>query len=172
MMTLSQKNIADIKKDLTKMGLSWHALQEEILDHICCMIEEKLAAGTDLDSAKRLTYKAFNKEELSKTQQKTKKSIKVISIKRKLRCISGVAACLMLLMVLGADAHDQSADIPHEPFQYNSPFEHSDALPNTQKNTIQHEHMLNNKTENEISYPILQAEEPKDIMKYNIMKTD
>ena len=114
MRSLNQEEIAVIKEDLKRMGLNLHVLQDEILDHICCMLEEELNNGVLLPAAKTKVYKIFNQDELNTTQQSTKKTLKSFRLKRKLRNITSVAACLMLLMVLGVEARDQVSEI--EPF--------------------------------------------------------
>lgn len=40
-----------IRNDLAAKGLTYESLQDDILDHLCCMIEEKLEAGEDFDAS-------------------------------------------------------------------------------------------------------------------------
>lgn len=40
-----------IRNDLVAKGLTYESLQDDILDHLCCMIEEKLDEGDDFESS-------------------------------------------------------------------------------------------------------------------------
>jgi len=45
------QNIDRIKGDLLKSGLTYDKLQDDVLDHVCCMLEEELESGEDFESS-------------------------------------------------------------------------------------------------------------------------
>ncbi len=45
------QNIDRIKGDLSKSGLTYDRLQDDVLDHVCCMLEEELESGEDFESS-------------------------------------------------------------------------------------------------------------------------
>jgi len=71
-MELSNSQIHYIVDDLHKKGLVYEPLEEEILDHICCMIENDLATGMTFGDAYIKALKSFGKsQEIRNTQQQT-----------------------------------------------------------------------------------------------------
>ncbi|MEX0986656.1 MAG: hypothetical protein WD052_04200 [Bacteroidales bacterium] len=45
------QNFSRIRHDLVMKGLTYEQLQEDILDHICCMVEEEMEAGKDFETS-------------------------------------------------------------------------------------------------------------------------
>lgn len=46
-----EEQLHRIRSDLAAQGLTYESLQDDILDHLCCMIEEKLEEGDDFESS-------------------------------------------------------------------------------------------------------------------------
>ncbi|MEX0983322.1 MAG: hypothetical protein WD577_08295 [Bacteroidales bacterium] len=44
-------NIERIRSDLETRGLTYDRLQEDILDHVCCMVAERMEHGEDFNSS-------------------------------------------------------------------------------------------------------------------------
>jgi hypothetical protein len=44
-------NLDRIRSDMTGRGLSYEPLMEDLLDHVCCMIEEDMNAGSDFEAS-------------------------------------------------------------------------------------------------------------------------
>ncbi len=72
---LTNEHIDYISWDLKTRGLSELNLQEELLDHICCAVEEKMAVGSLFVTAYKEAIEAFGPNGLVTLQSDTQKSI-------------------------------------------------------------------------------------------------
>ncbi len=69
---LSKQHIAFIIKDLNYRGIVLEGFQYEVIDHVCCAVEEKMARGANFVEAYRYVVATFGDTEgLRDTQQKT-----------------------------------------------------------------------------------------------------
>lgn len=50
-MTLSQGNLAIIQQAIIQSPISRSAMQEDIIDHLCCEVENRMARGCDFEKA-------------------------------------------------------------------------------------------------------------------------
>lgn len=99
MESLSEKQIDQINDILVKQGVGYDELRNDLLDHICCMIEEGLARGQAfsncleeaLDSFGMQNFKLIQESTLYLLNQKLKKMKKVVSI-------LGLIASLMVIV--------------------------------------------------------------------------
>ncbi len=64
-------NIDRIKSDLVSRGLTYDRLLEDILDHVCCMIEENMEEGFDLDSSYNLVMGSIEETRIPEIQHQT-----------------------------------------------------------------------------------------------------
>lgn len=70
---ISDENIALIRKHLRKNGITNRDLEEDLLDHICCNIQDQMHSGTDFNKAFQTVIKPFGV--LREIQVKTNKAI-------------------------------------------------------------------------------------------------
>ncbi len=71
-MALNGSNISYIINDLYRRGLVYEPLKDELLDHICCKIEEKMEGGRKFgDAYKEVLKEHFNQQELTNIQSIT-----------------------------------------------------------------------------------------------------
>lgn len=64
-------HLVRIKKDLARKGLTYEHLQDDILDHICCMVEEELDSGKDFESSYGEIMSGIGDNTLSNLQHQT-----------------------------------------------------------------------------------------------------
>ena len=64
-------NVERIKSDLLDQGLTYDRLQEDILDHVCCMVEEEMMEGNDFESSYSLAISSIGKNTLKNLQHQT-----------------------------------------------------------------------------------------------------
>ncbi|WNJ16771.1 M23 family metallopeptidase [Pontibacter sp. G13] len=104
-MILQDSHIDSILERLRAEGLSFAALEDELLDHVCCLVEEELAEGTSFEVALDDAIHSFGDNGIQHVQKET-----LIAISYKSRLMKQfaftVAAAFSLLMVayLGAEA--------------------------------------------------------------------
>lgn len=72
---LTNEHIDYILWDLKARGLTQASLQEEVLDHICCAIEEKMAVGSLFITAYKDAVEAFGPNGFETLQIQSEKSI-------------------------------------------------------------------------------------------------
>lgn len=71
MSALNDRQLQDLANYLEDSLRRHEPLQEELLDHLACMVEERLAEGLDYPTAKRQVLDYFTKDEVQKTEGKT-----------------------------------------------------------------------------------------------------
>lgn len=71
MYTLSDKQIDHILSDISARGVEMESLQQNLLDHICCIIEQELKEDEDFESFYSETIKKFYKHELWEIEEET-----------------------------------------------------------------------------------------------------
>ena len=64
MYQLSDKQIDHILNDIGARGVEMESLQQNLLDHICCIIEQDLEEKGDFESFYQKTIKTFYKDAL------------------------------------------------------------------------------------------------------------
>jgi hypothetical protein len=65
------ENMDRIRSDLAGRGLSYEPLMEDMLDHVCCMIEEKLEEGVDFQSSYDHVLETIGEKQLPLIQHQT-----------------------------------------------------------------------------------------------------
>ena len=98
MYQLSDKQIDFILNDIRARGVEMESLQNDLLDHICCIIEQNLEANGNFESFYQKTIQTFFKHELWEIEEET---ISVLTFKnfyvmKKLMIISGAATVVFL----------------------------------------------------------------------------
>ncbi|MCB0629813.1 MAG: hypothetical protein KDD15_08775 [Lewinella sp.] len=70
-MKLSQLDISTIRAYLTRNGLETPAVIDDLADHICCSVEEKMRRGQDFPEAFADTIQQFTPEDIREIQEST-----------------------------------------------------------------------------------------------------
>ena len=71
MYQLSDQQIDYIFDDISARGVEMESLQQNLLDHICCIIEQNLEANGDFESFYKKTIQTFYKDELWEIEEET-----------------------------------------------------------------------------------------------------
>jgi hypothetical protein len=71
MYSLTNKQIAYILDDIRARGVEMESLQQDLLDHVCCIIENNLEVGGDFEGFYATTIKTFFKRELREIEDET-----------------------------------------------------------------------------------------------------
>jgi hypothetical protein len=102
MYQLSDKQLDFILNDIRARGVEMESLQNDLLDHICCVIENNLEANGNFEDFYQKTIHTFYKHELWEIEEET---ISVLTFKnfyvmKKLMIISGVISATLLSLGL------------------------------------------------------------------------
>lgn len=99
MVDLTEQNIREIKLLVEARGVEMEELSIDLVDHICCMIEEKLESGQNYVSALEETMSSFGKKGIRQIQEETTFLLtKNILAMRKTMHITGITAAILLLL--------------------------------------------------------------------------
>ncbi|MFT5166796.1 MAG: murein DD-endopeptidase MepM/ murein hydrolase activator NlpD [Saprospiraceae bacterium] len=81
---LNNQQVLFIEAFLSSKGLEYIPLQEELLNHLCCMVELKIAAGNSFHVASKEVFDAFGKDEIKELQHQTIQSLnqKTLTMKK------------------------------------------------------------------------------------------
>lgn len=71
MYQLSEQQIDFIFNDISARGVEMESLQQNLLDHVCCIIEKNLETNGDFESFYQKTIKTFFKDELWEIEEET-----------------------------------------------------------------------------------------------------
>ena len=71
MYSLSEKQIDFIFHDIRARGVALESLQQDLLDHVCCIIEQNLEPGGDFEGFYSATIRTFFKTELKEIEEET-----------------------------------------------------------------------------------------------------
>ena len=71
MYCLNEKQIDFILDDIRRNGVELEDLQSNLLDHICCIIEQELEENGDFEQFYFSTIKKFYKNELREIEEET-----------------------------------------------------------------------------------------------------
>ena len=71
MYCINDKQIDYILNDIRARGVEMESLQQDILDHVCCIIEQHLEENGDFESFYSSTIKTFYKNELKEIEEET-----------------------------------------------------------------------------------------------------
>ena len=65
------KNYERIRGDLISRGLTYDRLLEDIVDHVCCMLEEEMEKGSDFDASYQRVLGSIPDRQLPLIQHQT-----------------------------------------------------------------------------------------------------
>ena len=69
--TIIDNNMDRIKADLVNRGLTYDRLLDDILDHVCCMVEEQMVAGEDFELSYKRVLNTIGNKRLPEIQHQT-----------------------------------------------------------------------------------------------------
>ena len=98
MFKVTDEHIDFIINDLTRKGIVLKDLQENIVDHVCCLTEEELPENGDFEAHYESLIPRFFNQELKEIQQETDSLInsKSIELLKSTLQVSGVLSVLLL----------------------------------------------------------------------------
>jgi len=95
---LSEKQIDQINDSLVKHGVGYDNLRYDLLDHICCMVEEGMERGQHFSVSLENSFEAFGIENLKLIQEST---LYLLNQKlNKMKKVTSVTGLLSSLMVI------------------------------------------------------------------------
>lgn len=100
MYTISDEQIDYILDDISARGVKMEDLQQNILDHVCCIIEQSLEETGDFKSFYLRTIETFYKKELSEIEEETNLllTFKNYYTMKKAMITSGAISAIVLLI--------------------------------------------------------------------------
>lgn len=99
MVDLTEQNIREIEVLVEARGVEMKELSYDLVDHICCMIEEKMESGINYTSALEESIASFGKKGIRQIQEETTFLLtKNILAMRKTMHITGITAAILLLL--------------------------------------------------------------------------
>jgi hypothetical protein len=69
--TTIDDNLDRIRSDLVGLGLTYERLLDDVLDHVCCMVEEQMDEGGDFESSYRRAMDSIGDRRLPELQHQT-----------------------------------------------------------------------------------------------------
>jgi hypothetical protein len=100
MYLLSDKQIDYILSDIRARGVEMESLQQNLLDHICCIMEQNLEVQGDFESFYQKTIKTFYKDALWEIEEET---ISLLTFKnyytmKKIMITSGIFSAITMIL--------------------------------------------------------------------------
>lgn len=112
-MKLSAEQVSIIRKQVAHSGIINEMLQDDILDHLCCVVEIKLSKGSEFDKSLREAIDELAPEGLMEIQRETVfllNPIKIIRMKKIMYAIGLIAAIGMSMGLTFKILHMPGAD--------------------------------------------------------------
>lgn len=99
MYTLSEHQIAFIADDIRARGIERVSLQHDLLDHVCCIIEDTFDGKDDFEGFYRRTIASFYEKELGEIEEETIRllTFKNYYVMKKIMLGSGTASVAFLI---------------------------------------------------------------------------
>ncbi len=100
MYCITEEQIEFILNDIRRNGIETEDLQYNLLDHICCIIEQSIREGDHFEDVYRQVIKQFYKTELKEIEVETQYllTFKNYYVMKKLMMISGAFSAFVLLV--------------------------------------------------------------------------
>lgn len=96
---LTEKHISEITTLIRAKGVEMEELLYDLVDHVCCMIEDKMEQGKNYASALDETMSSFGNKGIRNIQEETTYLLtKNILVMRKTMHIIGITSAIMLLL--------------------------------------------------------------------------
>lgn len=100
-MKLSAEQIATVKKQVEQSGIESEMLRDDVLDHLCCVIEIKLSQGKDFDQALPEAMYELAPAGLIEIQRETVFLLNSTKIIRMKKVLYSIGALSVMSFVLG-----------------------------------------------------------------------
>ena len=97
MNVLTDEQLQELSKHLDDALGRYEPLREELLDHLACLIEEEMAAGSDYTGAKKKALDRFTKDEVKKTEGRTLYFVHTKPVLMKIFSFLGIALALGII---------------------------------------------------------------------------
>jgi len=92
-------NVDRIRKDIINRGLTYDALVDDILDHVCCMVEEEMESGCSFEQSYNSVLGSIGDKRLPEIQHQTLLLLdKKFQKMKKLTYFLGLAAVIIILI--------------------------------------------------------------------------
>lgn len=99
MVELTEQNISEIELLIEARGVEMKELSYDLVDHVCCMVEEKMESGKSYSSALEESIASFGKKGIRKIQEETTFLLtKNILAMRRTMHITGITSATLLLL--------------------------------------------------------------------------
>lgn len=100
MFVLSEQQVSFILDDIRRNGIELEELQLNLLDHICCVIENEMSPEQDFDEFYRNVITRFYKRELREIQEETELvlTFKHYYTMKKVMLLSGTFAAIGIII--------------------------------------------------------------------------
>ncbi|MEY2828360.1 MAG: hypothetical protein RIQ33_218 [Bacteroidota bacterium] len=97
---LSNNQVDFILDDIKKRGIQIESLQQNLLDHVCCMLENEMKPDDDFEKIYSITIQKFYKNELYEIEQETNYllTFKNFYFMKKVLILSGIAAATSFVL--------------------------------------------------------------------------
>ncbi len=97
---LTEHEVAYIERELERRGLPDDALRRELLDHLCCQVEEALDSGKDFSAAVDQAFQGFGDKGPAAVRKETARTVKGPLLRKRVAVATfGVAATLALAWI-------------------------------------------------------------------------
>lgn len=106
MTELTHNQILYIENDLKSKGLNGHQLKDEVLDHVCCIVESKLNEGQLFSEAYAQSLDSFEDQGFKSLKMQLDRTKGLRPLWKSRLLITSIAACVFLLVVV-VDARDR-----------------------------------------------------------------
>ena len=99
MVDLTEQNIREIELLIEARGVEMKELSYDLVDHVCCMIEEKMESGKNYASALEESIASFGKKGIRQIQEETTFLLtkNTLAMRRTMH-ITGITAAILLLL--------------------------------------------------------------------------
>ena len=111
---LSENQVLYLQNNLQAAGLDYVPLCDELLDHLCCMVEERMTMGLNFQQACEDALTAFGKDEIQELQNETIHLIQQKSQFMKRISLLVLAILLVSVTIIWASRQDPPSTKPLE----------------------------------------------------------
>ncbi len=97
--TIIDNNLDRIKADLVNRGLTYDRLLDDILDHVCCMVEERMATGEDFEFSYKHVLDTIGDKRLTEIQHHTLLLLNIkFQLMKNFTYLFGLSAALVAIL--------------------------------------------------------------------------
>ena len=104
-MNLNDIQVIVIENELKNRGLQYAPLQDELIDHVCCRVEESMREGLPFQEAVEAVFNRLDRSQLNRLQRKSRLAVlgnRHIMKKLTLATTGLAACCIMITSVMRA----------------------------------------------------------------------